>query len=526
LGQGGFLLKKFLKEGKIMKKIALLFVVLTFLVFSLTGVAYSWQGRMAGMGDPFGLIPDESDFLIHPAGIADGEGVNFYGNYRFNYTDVMDWNYTLKRFNSVTGAFFAREPFRGSGNEQDHDGLAGAAFPLGPGRMGLFLEYKGRRGDFDGPENEVDTGISYFHRFSLDSDLDAFALRLLYGLPMGSLKLGSEIQLAYRREENETFFNEDFSGGARQLLKNLPTGTLLPWENLFQYMFPYDSKYWEVLFKESLKGVIGPAKVAFTVRGGFIFAGDNKLKYTNASDIFGSESVNMDGDVKGWRIGSDLWLRFPLAKGLSVPMLVKVDYQKKTRDGDGPGNAVTGFGGTFFDYKNREKSLQIEAGGGVDKELNKGTRIAAGVYYNYFKNKSDFLFTIDNSSFTDHTNYPDQREHKVMLKLAGEKEISPMFAMRMGLNLFYGWVNEDLKFNSNMITSTENLSLDGSHWGIEASLGGTVKVQRFSIEPFLAGGYQKLDLDGDGIRTGFAFLSEVDKLKKEWSVGGGFSIRF
>lgn len=509
-----------------MKKTPLFILILTFLVFSLAGIAYSWQGRMAGMGDPYGLIKDESDFLIHPSKIAEGKGINFYGNYRFNYTDVMDWNYTLKRFNPVTGVLFAQEPFRSSGDEQKHDALVGAAFPLGPGRMGLFFQYTGKRGDFDGRENEVDSGTSFFHRFRLDNDLDAFVLRVLYGVPMGGLKLGSEIQLAYRQEENKTFFNEDFTGGLRQFLTNLPTGTLLPWENLFQYMFPYDSKYWEILFKESLKGVIGPAKIAFTARGGFIFSGDNKYEYRRVMTTGFSEFVDMDGDVKGWRVGGDLWLRVPLAKDLSVPMLVKVDYQKKTRDGDGPGDSVLGITGTNFSYKNREKIFQVEVGGGLDKELNKGTRIAAGIYYNYLKNKSDFLFTIDNSLISDHTNYPDQREHKFILRLAGEKEISPMFTMRMGLNFFYGWVNEDLKFNSNMITSTEKLSLDGSRWGIGASLGATVKVQRFSIEPFIGGGYQKLDLDGNGARSGFAFLSEVDKLKKEWSVGGGLSVKF
>jgi hypothetical protein len=482
---------------------------------------------MAGMGDPYGLIMDESDFLIHPAKIAEGKGINFYGNYRFNYTDVMDWNYTLKRFNPVTGVLFAREPFRSSGDEQKHDALLGAAFPLGPGRMGLFFQYSGKRGDFNGRENEVDSGISYFHRFSLDSDLDAFSLRLLYGLPMGNFKIGSEIELAYRREKNETFFDED-AITFRQFLTNLPTGTLLPWQNLFPFMFPYDSKYWEALFKGSLKGGIGPAKIAFTVRGGFIFSGDNKYEYRRVTTTGFSEFVDMDGDVKGWRVGGDLWLRVPLAKDLSVPMLVKVDYQKKTRDGDGPGDSVLGIAGTNFSYKNREKIFQVEVGGGLDKEFNKGTRIAAGIYYNYLKNKNDFLFTIDNSLISDHTSYPDQREHKVILRLAGEKEISPMFAMRMGLNFFYGWVNEDLKFNSNILAGvdTEKISLDGSRWGIGASLGATVKVQRFSIEPFIGGGYQKLNLDGDGIRTGFSFLSEVDKLKEEWSVGGGVSIKY
>ena len=129
------------------------------------------------------------------------------------------------------------------------------------------------------------------------------------------------------------------------------------------------------------------------------------------------------------------------------------------------------FRATSFDYKNREKTFQVEVGGGLDKEFNKGTRIAAGIYYNYLKNKSDFLFTIDNSLISDHTNYPDQREHKVILRLAGEKEISPMFAMRMGLNFFYGWVKEDLKFNSNILapSDTEKISLNGISLGVGAS---------------------------------------------------------
>ncbi len=40
----------------------------------------AWQGRMAGMGGVYGLVEDESDFLTHPALIANGQGLNFYGN--------------------------------------------------------------------------------------------------------------------------------------------------------------------------------------------------------------------------------------------------------------------------------------------------------------------------------------------------------------------------------------------------------------------------------------------------------------
>jgi len=104
-----------------------------------------------------------------------------------------------------------------------------------------------------------------------------------------------------------------------------------------------------------------------------------------------------------------------------------------------------------------------------------------------------------------------------------------MFAMRMGLNFFYGWVKEDFKFNyadNTPFSFLDNISLDDSRWGIGASLGGTVKFERFSLEPFVGGGYQKLKLDGDGFDTSYPSVIESDKLKKEWFIGGGFSIKF
>jgi hypothetical protein len=133
-----------------MKAKSLFIVIIGFLVLSLAGVSYGWQGRMAGMGDPYGLVVDESDFLIHPAKIANGKGINFYSNYRFNYTDVMDWNYT-KDF--LSGPFLGTLPYRTSGDEWEHNGLLGVAFPAGPGRMGFFFEYVGKRGDYDGDMN-------------------------------------------------------------------------------------------------------------------------------------------------------------------------------------------------------------------------------------------------------------------------------------------------------------------------------------------------------------------------------------
>jgi hypothetical protein len=101
--------------------------------------------------------------------------------------------------------------------------------------------------------------------------------------------------------------------------------------------------------------------------------------------------------------------------------------------------------------------------------------------------------------------------------------------MSMGLNCFYGWVKEDFdsNFNSSVpIIRVSDSSLDGHRWGIGASLGGTAKFNRFSLEPFIGGGYENLNLDGDGYDGWYNAPVEKDKTRKEWLIGGGFSIKF
>jgi hypothetical protein len=200
---------------------------------------------MAGMGNPFGLVPDESDFLTHPSMIADGKGINFYGGYRFTLTDMDDWDITLSSVDPATGALLTQSGFRASGDESRHDAHLGSAMPLGPGRLGIFFGYSGKRNDFSGDANQFDPLGSTDTGFHLGSDFDSFELRLLYGFSMGALSLGSEIQLAYRDEKNETLqFNSD--GWAT----NFPLGGMVPAANLFYYMVPYNSEFWEILFKE------------------------------------------------------------------------------------------------------------------------------------------------------------------------------------------------------------------------------------------------------------------------------------
>jgi hypothetical protein len=224
-------------------------------------------------------------------------------------------------------------------------------------------------------------------------------------------------------------------------------------------------------------------------------------------------------------------LRYPLAEYFSLPILLKVDYREKTRDGDAVG---TGFwAGESFDYENREKVFQAEAGGGLDMDLKRGARIAAGIYYNYIENKNNFVLNESAPGLLgiyDHSKYPDSREHRVILRLAGENEFASQITMRMGLSIFYGYVKEDFTFNFNdgIVPTEDNTSLDGHHLGIGASMGATIKVQRVILEPFIGGGYHKLDIDGDGFSTSTTSgsLLEMEKLREYWSIGGGLSIKF
>jgi hypothetical protein len=515
-----------------MKRRMLVLAVLPVLVFALAGVAQAWQGRMGGMGDPYGLVQDESDSLIHPAKIAHGEGIRFYGDYRFTYTGVTNWDFDRDYF-TPAGVPFQWRTYDMSGDVYEHDALVGASFPLGPGRMGLFFEYSGERGNYDG-----DYFLSPATEFSLElaSALDDFALRLLYGLPVGGLNLGGEVQISYRGEEHESFL----------YLNNLAQGFL----NMPDFGFcfsPYDSSYWDALFKGSLEGMVGPLDVEFTLHGGFIFAGDNNLEYQQQLPVGTPITYyDLDGGVDGWRIGGNLWLRYPV-DSISLPFLVRIDYQEKTRDGDGTG-PFAGLNSTI-DYESTEKSFDIEVGGGVEKEFNEGTRIAGGIYYQYLQRNADLYRRRDwiipgvggpvgipptpAWEIMDVT-CPDCTEHQGIVRLAGEYQVSPVVVLRAGVNGFLGWMRKDLEesiINSSPILSLTNIYYprDGLHWGIGASLGASMRFAHVTFEPFVTVGYEGFDLSGDGDTDTNGVLVnviEIEETRNEWYIGGGCSFLF
>jgi hypothetical protein len=490
-----------------MKKVLLTTVGLFVLILALSGICYGWQGRMGGMGDPFGLVADESDYLIHPAKIAKGEGVSFYGDYRFTYTGVTDWD-----------SDYIAVLFDTSGQEYKHDALVGAAFPLGTGRMGLFFEYAGKRGDYDGIGSYF--SLPFNGPYELTNKRDNFALRLLYGLPVDSFNLGGEVQFVYCQEENKTSWQAPLPPNI--FLNYFGFGNSIVIPNIMPFMVPYDSNYWEALFKGSLDGKVGPLDLEFTLRGGLIFGGDNDFDYA----LVGNENFNLNGNVSGWRIGGDLWLRYPLANDLSLPFLVRIDYQEKTRDGDGSG--AGGLFATDFVYEHKEKPFKIEVGGGIDKRLASSTRIAAGLYYNYLQGTNEIK--LDRTGAVGYKyDSPASTEHRIVVRMAGEHELTPMVALRMGLNFFYSWVQADYNYFRPqiipIIALDERTTLDGNRWGISASLGGTIRVNPFTLEPFIAGGYQSLALSGIQGISGISF-NEREDTRNEWSIGGGLSVLY
>jgi hypothetical protein len=107
-----------------------------------------------------------------------------------------------------------------------------------------------------------------------------------------------------------------------------------------------------------------------------------------------------------------------------------------------------------------------------------------------------------------------------------------MVAIRMGMSFFYGWVKEDFRDSyseDSGMNISDKISLDGYRWGIGASLGGTVKFQQFSLEPFIGGGYQQLKLNGNGNGNNnydYPVFYDMNKRRNEWSIGGGLSIKF
>jgi len=500
------------------------------------GTASAWQGRMAGMDDPYGLVQDESDMLIHPAMIMKSSGTRFYSHYRFTYTDVMDWDYDWTFSDPVKFDY----DFKASGNEHKHQALLGSSFGLGSGRMGVFLTYEYLDGDYDGKIDQSGAAYPDFD-FDLNSDKNNFTLSFLYGFPINCTDLGFEAGFAYRNEENK-ISQRLLGADAQNYLSYLFIFPVPPmadyWSNLFPYMIPYDSEYYEIFGKTSIASELGcSADFGLTINGSYIVSGDNEIKSYNESLMASYSKADMKGDVDGWSLGGDLWLRYKVNDAISLPFLVSTHYQKITRDGHDDGvYLVSGF--TIpWDYEHTEIRWNIEAGGGIDIALDNTSKLASGIYYQYLENNNDFKLNVHLvGSFpeNDMNDMPDYSEHRITLKFAYEKELSPIFGFRAGFDTFYGWADWDYRNNyspSSAMNIREKISMDGDIWGIGLTLGGSIKLDPVTLEPFIGFAYQQTDLDGDGTYRGYGIpVTDTDikgdMERNQWLITAGTSILF
>ncbi|HQF83345.1 MAG TPA: hypothetical protein PLX58_00090 [Smithellaceae bacterium] len=486
--------------------------VVSVLAVLLALPSWGWQGRMAGMGDAAGLVADESDFLIHPAAIATGKGFNAYGHYRLTYEKTKNWEYSAS-----VPAMDVIYPFTADGRLWKHEGQLGAALGLGPGRLGVFFDYTTANGKYTG--TEVYEGFSGpgYENFELENKLDNFALKAIYGLPVGPVNVGAELGLAYVKEEQKNLM-------PTEMLVNYPWGAEdYPEYNLLPYMIPFDSKYWEANAKVSAAGKTGPVSYMFTLRGGLPFAADNEYVY---SDLEDPESFWAEGKVKGFNVAGDLWMRYAVSDNISLPFVVSAGFKKITRDGSGFFD-----GGFPIEYEHEAKDIFVTVGGGAEMTPTSGTRLAAGLYYNYLKSEQNAQFIEPGDPswyFDNYTDMPKTSEHRLTLRLLAEQELNSVLSLRGGLSAFYGLAKRNYSYIADgyfwITPSPVSVSADGAHYGVNASLGASIKAGAVVLEPFINAGYAKFKTDGDGFTESMPTYVEVNKTN--WLAGGGLSVKF
>jgi hypothetical protein len=547
-------------KERAMKVFVKLCLVLLLVVFS--GNAFAWEGRMAGMGDPTGLVADESDLLIHPAKTANGEGVRVYNFYRFNYKNISEWSWHSELDGGLLTTLIplglsASWDYDNDGTEYVHQGLAGTTFPLGPGRMGLFFQYEGTFSDYEGDEMLELGGLGGSLTLEMDNqmeqDLNDFAFRLIYGFPVGSVNLAVEAKVGYKDEESS--YNavlEDLSVSGAGSFPGTFEVSNFPFWGLNKFVYPYDSEYWDMAFKLGIQWAIGQVQFDLTPRFGFIFAGDNSLDSNMDLSLPGginmSNDIDLDGDVDGWNWGTDFWMRFPLTEDVSMPWLFRIAQSEKERTTSGSGSFDISLVGVStlldWDYDIEEDTFEIVAGTGLDINMTSRAKLAIGVYYNYINTETrlETVMSIPGLGggadiIFDQEPFPETTEHRIDAKLGWEYKLGRGSGLRAGLGFFYGFVEEEynLDIGADILgvslpsLAGQEVTLDGDNIGFSGSLGATIKTGSLTFEPFVNGGYRKLSLDGDNdwLLLSLPILTfDTDLERSEWYICGGLSLLF
>jgi hypothetical protein len=291
-------------------------------------------------------------------------------------------------------------------------------------------------------------------------------------------------------------------------------------------MTPFRSDYYESIGKLSIEGKLGSVKNTFTIKGGAAlpFASNNTYDYKE-----NSREASIEGEVKSWNAGFDYWVRFPWNKDISLPFVARVWNQQSKRDGSGDSNDNSN-----FSYEHKTEYFNVTAGGGVDFILSKGTRIATGLYYDFFHSGQDMNIreiSATQTNIYDSPEYPTKKENRLTLKAMTEINLSPGFTFLSGLNVFYGKVKSKFLFQhtrDGFLRTDNRSSAEGYNWGVNLSFGTAYKTGKVNIEPFINAGFCKYKVSGDGFWDGSTVESDttIKFEKTDWIIGGGLSIKY
>jgi hypothetical protein len=147
--------------------------------------------------------------------------------------------------------------------------------------MGVFFSYDKKTGDYDGNGSYSfldvdDAGLPYIDtkrlNYDMDSRLDNYASRLIYGRPARCVDLGLELGIGYRTEaQNGTVIVPAELGDddvAAKGSRNYIFGWATPELSLFPFMIPYNSSYWELFGKAGVRRKFNAVDVDWSVHGG------------------------------------------------------------------------------------------------------------------------------------------------------------------------------------------------------------------------------------------------------------------
>ena len=482
---------------------------------------FTEKDRTADMAKPYGLLDAETDFLVHPAAMMRVDKVRSYMSFGTVYEKTVE--------EDIAGDNWAGKDYTERGR---HDWTAGASVgivvPVDVGRMGFFVDYGGNlfsRGAYE----QVNTTWNHSNWQYITSDsiqYDAITLKALYARPFtDGVVLGVEIDLANRREQSEFNFLA-LHDGYREW------GTI-------------DSNSWRATLKGSLESMIGPSKLTTTISGGMILGEDGNIARYDPASVYHRDGTKAFDHTGHW-IGLESWLRVPVSANITLPFLLRLDYQKEVREDRGQGvPSDKGMVGRYL-TENSYDRLDIEIGGGIEKRLDRGIKLAGGLYYEYIQSnagfaRDDFPPYISNIYQWHTRSFARRTDHRLTLRLAAERELFPTLTIRGGMAAFAGLPAErngstelhiDHSGKRHFYAPTFDSSAGSSRTlGIGGSLGMTWTTKAMVIEPYIHGGLYFDEVCGQVTEsTDYTYWKDTAVpgpfRKYTWHTGAGLAVKF